>query len=136
MATNKTQPTDVDPASFVAAVEDPRRRADAERMLELMSRATGESARMWGPSMVGFGEFHYRSDAGREGDWMKVGFAPRKAATVVYLLDGLDAHEDELAALGPHRRGKGCLYITRLDDVDLDVLEGMVRTTYRTLTTD
>jgi hypothetical protein len=134
MATNKTQPTDVDPASFVAAVEDPHRRADAERMLELMSRVTGESARMWGPSMVGFGEFHYRSEAGREGDWMTVGFAPRKAATVVYLLDGLDAHEDELAALGPYRRGKGCLYIKKLDDVNLDVLESMVRTAHRTLT--
>jgi hypothetical protein len=136
MATNKTQPTDVDPAAFVATVENPQRRADAERMLELMSRVTGESARMWGPSMIGFGEYHYRSDAGREGDWMPVGFAPRKAATVVYLLDGLDAHEEALAALGPYSRGKGCLYIKRLDDVDLDVLEGMVRTTYRTLTAD
>lgn len=133
MAENKTQATGADPAAFVAGVENPARRADAERLIEVMARVTGEPPRMWGPSMVGFGEFRYRSAAGREGDWMIVGFAPRKAASVIYLLDGLDAHEDDLAALGPHTRGKGCLYIKSLDDVDLDVLERMVRQAHETL---
>jgi len=134
MAQNKTQATDADPAVFLASVENETRREDAQRLMQLMSRATGEPARMWGASIVGFGEFHYISDAGREGDWMMVGFAPRKAASVVYLLDGLDAHEAALAELGPHTRGKGCLYLKKLDDVDLGVLEGMVRRTYERLT--
>lgn len=134
MAENKTRATDVNAAGFVASVENAPRRADAQRLLEMMSRVTGEPARMWGPSIVGFGEFRYRSGAGREGDWMRVGFAPRKAASVIYLADGLDAHEDDLAVLGPHKRGKGCLYVSRLDDVDGEVLERIVRESYHSST--
>lgn len=89
---------------------------------------------MWGPSIVGFGSYHYRYASGREGDMAAAGFSPRKAATTVYLMDGFDAHEDLLARLGPHTRGKGCLYLKGLDAVDLDVLAELVRRSYATLT--
>ena len=134
MAENKTRATDADPAVFVAGVENESRRADAQRLIELMSRATGEPARRWGPSIVGFGELRYRSGAGREGDWMTVGFAPRKAASVIYLTDGLEPHEADLALLGPHKRGKGCVHISDLDAVDLGVLERMVRASHQSQT--
>ena len=126
MAENKTQPTDVDPAAFIAAVEHPTRRADAEVLLELMGRVTGCPPRMWGPAIVGFGRYHYRYDSGREGDFLMTGFSPRKANLVVYLMPGYDDLGDELAVLGKHKMGKACLYINTLADVDLDVLERMV----------
>ena len=126
MAENTTKPTDVDPAAFVAAVEHPTRRADAEVLLELMGRVTGYPPKMWGPTIVGFGRYHYRYDSGREGDFLITGFSPRKANLVVYLLPGYDDLGDELAVLGKHRMGKSCLYINKLADVDLAVLERMV----------
>ncbi|MEO1058399.1 MAG: DUF1801 domain-containing protein [Actinomycetota bacterium] len=126
MAENKTQTTDVDPAEFVAAVDHPTRRADAEVLLEMFERITGYSARMWGPSIVGFGRYHYRYDSGREGDFMVTGFSPRKANLVVYVLPGYDDISDDLAELGKHKIGKSCLYINKLADVDLTVLERIV----------
>lgn len=134
MADNKTQPTAVEPAEFIAGVANERRRTDAERMLVLMRRATGEEPRMWGSSIVGFGRYHYRYASGREGDAAVAGFSPRKAATVVYLTDGVGAHEGLLARLGPHKTGTGCLYLASLEGVDLGVLEEIVRTSYTTLT--
>jgi hypothetical protein len=126
MATNKTQPTAVDPAGFVAAVEHPVRRADAETLLELMTRVTGCQPRMWGRSMIGFGRYHYRYDSGREGDFMLTGFSPRKANLVVYVLPGYDDIGDQLELLGKHRLGKSCLYINKLADIDIDVLERII----------
>ena len=126
MAENKTKPTEVDPRDFIAAVEHPTRRADAEVLLELMGRVTGCPARMWGPSIVGFGRYHYRYDSGREGDFLITGFSPRKASLSIYLMPGYDDLSDELAVLGKHKMGKACLYINTLADVDLDVLERMV----------
>jgi hypothetical protein len=131
---NKTRPTDADVAAFLAAVEHPVRRRDAQRLVELMTRVTGEPARMWGPSIVGFGSYHYRYASGREGDMAAVGFSPRKAATTLYLTDGVDEHAGLLARLGPHTVGKACVYVKDLDGVDLDVLEEMVRRSYATLT--
>lgn len=139
MATNKTQPTSVDPADYVASVEHPVRRADAKTLLDLMTRVTGCRPRMWGPSIIGFGRYHYRYDSGREGDFMLTGFSPRKANLVVYVLPGYDDIGDQLARLGKHRVGKSCLYINKLADVDLGVLEQIVadgvarmRTTHET----
>lgn len=123
---NKTQPTDVDPVAFIAAVDHPRRRADAEVLLGLMSRATGCPPTMWGPSIVGFGRYRYRYDTGREGEFLMAGFAPRQANLVVYILPGLDQFGDELDRLGKHKVGRSCLYINKLDDVDLAVLESIV----------
>ncbi|MGA8850749.1 MAG: DUF1801 domain-containing protein [Aeromicrobium sp.] len=123
---NKTQITAVDPHDFVAAVEHPTRRADAEVLLELMARVTGCPPRMWGPTMIGFGRYHYRYESGREGDFLMTGFSPRKASLVVYILPGYDDIADDLARLGKHEIGKSCLYINKLVDIDLDVLEKII----------
>ncbi|GEK19757.1 DUF1801 domain-containing protein [Cellulomonas xylanilytica] len=131
---NKTVPTDADVAAFVAAVEHPVRRRDAERLIDLMARVTGEQPRMWGPTIVGFGTYHYRYPSGREGSAGAAGFSPRKAATTVYFPDGAETHADLLADLGPHTIGKSCLYLKDLDAVDLGVLEEMVRRSYATVT--
>lgn len=142
MAENKTQPTEVDPAAFIAAVEHPTRRADAEVLLEMMGRVTGCPPRMWGPTIVGFGRYRYRYDSGREGEHLLTGFSPRKANLVVYVLPGYDDLGEPLARLGRHRLGKSCLYINKLADVDLAVLEEIVtegvarmRATYETFDT-
>jgi hypothetical protein len=135
MAENRTRATDGDVGEFVASVAHAVRRRDAERLLALMGRVTGEPARMWGPSIVGFGSYHYRYESGREGDMAAAGFSPRKAATTVYVADGVDEHAELLARLGPHTTGKVCVYIKDLDDVDLDVLEKIIRRSYATLTT-
>jgi hypothetical protein len=131
---NKTAPTDADVDAFIAAVEHPVRRRDAERLIALMSGITGEPPRMWGSTLVGFGTYHYRYATGREGDAGAAGFSPRKTATTVYLPDGVDAHADLLATLGPHTTGVSCLYIKDLDAIDLGVLEEVVRRSYATVT--
>ena len=127
MATNKTGPTAGDVEAFLAAVPDDRRRADAQHVCEVMQRLSGEPPVMWGPSMVGFGKRHYRYDSGHEGDTFVVGFAPRKAALVIYgIYSEYDGDPSVLAALGKVTAGKGCVYVKRLDQVDLDVLEHLV----------
>ncbi|MBN0040048.1 DUF1801 domain-containing protein [Cellulosimicrobium cellulans] len=131
-----TQPTGADVEEFLGSVDHPVRRRDALRLVELMGRVTGEPPRMWGPSIVGFGTYHYRYASGREGDMAAAGFSPRKAATTVYLMDGVDAHAALLERLGPHTVGKGCVYVKDLDAVDLGVLEEVVRRSYATLTDD
>ena len=126
MADNKTQITEVDPMEFIAAVEHPTRRADAVVLAEMMGRVTGCEPKMWGPSIIGFGRYHYKYDSGREGDFMLTGFSPRKANLVVYVIAGYTNFEAQLARLGKHEIGKSCLYINKLADVDLDVLEEIV----------
>ncbi len=130
MADQKTQPTDEDPAAFIAAVEHPTRRADAELLLELMARVTGEPAVMWGPTIVGFGAYHYRYDSGHEGDAAKVAFSPRKANIALYGLANAPEAEALLARLGKHKRGAGCVYVNKLADVELGVLEELVAVGY------
>lgn len=132
MASPKTLPSDASVAAFLAAVPDPARRADAERLAGLLADWTGEPPVMWGASIVGFGSYAYRYDSGHEGTAALVGFAPRKANVVVYLVGGMQERYPELLErLGPHRAGKGCLYLKRLDDVDLDVLRALVDRTVR-----
>jgi hypothetical protein len=126
MADNKTTPTKLSAAAFVDALTDETRRADAKALVKLMQRASGEKAMMWGPSIVGFGSYHYKYESGREGDMPLVGFSPRKAATVLYGLMGAAASEALLGKLGKHTTGKGCLYIKKLGDVDQEVLEALV----------
>jgi hypothetical protein len=111
-----------------------KRRRDAQTLLELMSRVTGESPQLW-RSIVGFGQYHYKYESGREGDAPAAGFAPRKPATVIYFSDGIGRYEEHLKRLGPHSTGVGCLYIKDLEKVDLSVLEAMIAESYRTLTT-
>ncbi|WP_309134868.1 DUF1801 domain-containing protein [Cellulomonas sp.] len=128
--TLRTVENDGDVAAFLASVPDDRRREEAHTLLSLHERATGQPARMWGGSIVGFGRYHYRYASGREGDAAAAGFSPRKASSTVYLPLGFDGLEDDLARLGPHTTSASCLYTTRLDAVDLDVLEGMVGRSY------
>ncbi len=128
MAENKTKPTSVSVAAFVAALTDQARRADAKALVKLMQSASGEKPKMWGPSIIGFGSYHYRYDSGREGDAPLIGFSPRKAANVLYGVTGAGETKALLAKLGKHTTGKGCLYIKKLADVDARVLEEMVST--------
>ncbi|MCB1605788.1 MAG: DUF1801 domain-containing protein [Xanthomonadales bacterium] len=122
----KTLPTEVDPKDFLAAVEHPRRRADGERLLQLMGQITGEPARMWGPSIVGFGSYHYVYDSGREGDWPVTGFSPRKSSLVVYIMAGFSRYDELMGRLGKHKTGSSCLYINKLADVDEAVLAELI----------
>lgn len=135
MADVKTVESDRDVDAFLAAVEPAVRRSDAQTLRELMERVTGQPARMWGSSIVGFGRYHYAYASGREGDMAAAGFSPRKAATSVYFVDGFDDYAEDLARLGPHTTGAACLYLKRVDAVDLGVLEDMVRRSYATVTT-
>ena len=125
MADNKTRPTKLSVTAFIDALPDPTRRADAKALVKLMQGATGEKPKMWGPSIIGFGSYHYRYDSGREGDMPLIGFSPRKAATVLYNMTGFSDSKALLAKLGKHTTGKGCLYIKKLADVDQQVLEAM-----------
>lgn len=126
MAENKTTETEASVDEFLRAVEHPVRRADAYTLLKMMRRVTGREPRMWGPSMVGFGKFRYRYESGHEGETFFVGFSPRKANLALYLtLKGAE-YADQLARLGKHRTGVSCLYINKLADVDVQLLEAMV----------
>lgn len=128
MSTNKTQPTLQTPAAFVDAVEHERRRAEAEVLLELFQTVTGYDAVMWGASIIGFGRYHYVYDSGREGDFLATGFSPRKAAMSVYIMPGYQDHGAILSRLGKHKMGKSCIYINKLDDIDLNVLQELITT--------
>ncbi|MEM9705582.1 MAG: DUF1801 domain-containing protein [Pseudomonadota bacterium] len=123
---NKTLPTTVDPADYVAAVAHPTRRKDAETLLSLFGRITGWRPQMWGPSLIGFGRYHYKTDAGREGDMFVTGFSPRKANQVLYILPGYTDHSSILGRLGKHKTGRACIYINKLADVDLNVVEELI----------
>ncbi len=128
-AENKTKPNEIDPKDFVAAVESDNKRADAEELLGFFERVTGLKPKMWGPSLIGYGRYHYKYESGREGEMLMTGFSPRKANLVMYIMPGYrsDAMQDKLARLGKHKLGKSCLYINKLADVDMDVLEEIVR---------
>ena len=126
MAEMKTQPTAASVTAFLDGVDGDRRRQDAYILLDLMRRVTGEDAVMWGASIVGFGRYHYRYDSGREGDFFITGFSPRKSALTVYVMPGFGGYDDLMGRLGKHKTGRSCLYINRLADVDLAVLEQLV----------
>ena len=124
---NKTKPTAVAPADFLAAVSDEKKRADGQWLMDTMQEITGEPPRMWGPSIIGFGTYHYVYESGREGDTMITGFSPRKAAHSIYLVSGVEREADLLAKLGKYKTGKSCLYIKRLSDVDTEVLKELIK---------
>ena len=125
MADNKTKSTKFSVARFIDALTDPVRRSDAKSLIKVMQNATGEKPRMWGPSIIGFGSYHYKYESGREGDMPVIAFSPRKAATVLYGVTGFSEATALLAKLGKHSTGKGCLYIKKLADVDQQVLEAL-----------
>jgi hypothetical protein len=130
MAANKTRARRASVARFIAALGDARR-PDARTLLRLMRSVSREPARLWGPSIIGFGRYHYRTPAGREGEMPRIAFAPRGSACVVYLMRDFPGRGALLARLGPHPRGRGCLYLKRLADVDLRLLERLIRGVWR-----
>ena len=123
-------PTDSEVAAFLDGVASPVRRRDADTLLEIMARVTGEEPRMWGPSIIGFGQYHYEYASGRQGDAPAAAFSPRKASTTVYLADGTAAYAAEIDTLGEHTTSVVCLYLRNLDRVDLAVLESIVARSY------
>ena len=128
----KTLPTGASADAFIAAVPDDKRRADAERLAVLLAEWTGEPPVMWGRGIVGYGRYDYRYDSGHGGTAPLVGFSPRKASLVVYLVAGVqERHPELLEQLGPHKVGKGCLYLKRLEDVDHEALRSLVDRTVR-----
>jgi len=125
MAENKTKQTKANVAAYIGALDETKR-TDVKALVKLMQTATGEKPKMWGPSIIGFGSYHYTYDSGREGDMPLVGFSPRSAAFVLYGALGFSGAEAMLAKLGKHTTGKGCLYIKKLGDVDQKVLTGLI----------
>ena len=126
MAEIKTKPTGVAVDAFIDAVAHPQRREDARRVRAMMERLSGQPAAMWGPSIIGFGSYHYKYDSGREGTMCRLGFSPRKAELVLYVLTEAADQDPLLARLGKHKTGKCCLYIKKLADVDEAVLEELI----------
>ncbi|MGB3178577.1 MAG: DUF1801 domain-containing protein [Albidovulum sp.] len=124
---NKTVPTAETPAQFIASVEPAARRNEAEKLDALFRTVTGFQPVMWGPSIIGYGRYHYRYATGREGDYLATGFSPRKAALSVYIMPGYADFSHILTDLGPHKLGKSCLYIKRLSDIDQGALARLIR---------
>ena len=126
----KTLPTRKSPLAFIKAVENETRRKDALRLLEMMQEITGDPPVMWGPSIIGFGQYHYKYESGHEGDSMLVGFSPRKASLSLYVLMYLEEDDALLSKLGKFKRGRGCLYVNKLADIDEKVLAKIIKKSY------
>ena len=127
MAENKTQATDADVAAFIASVDHPRRRADAEALVTLFRDTTGWSPKMWGPSIIGYGSYDYTYQTGRSGSFLATGFSPRKANLSIYIMPGYADFSEILSRLGKHKIGKSCLYINKLADIEISVLEELIK---------
>lgn len=133
MAENKTKPTDLSVEAFLESIEDPQRKADCRTIAHLMEELTGARPRMWGDSIVGFDDYHYKYASGREGDWFLAGFSPRKQNLTIYIMGYLEFYQDILNNLGKYKHGKGCLYIKRLEDIDMEVLRILIKTSLERL---
>lgn len=127
MAELKTKQNDQSVTDFLKAVPDERRRDDSFAILDLMKEITGQEPKMWGDSIIGFGNYHYKYATGREGDWFVTGFSPRKQNLTLYIMSGFDEYDDLLTKLGKYKTGKACLYINKLTDVDLAVMRELIR---------
>ncbi len=130
MAGNKTVETQGDVSVFVRSVADEEQRADAATIITLLSKISGHPPKMWGPSIIGFGSYHYHYESGREGDMCRIGFSPRKGQTVLYFITGFPTHAEIIDRLGKVKTGKSCLYVKRLADIDLVVLEELARASW------
>lgn len=130
-AENKTRPTGASVTAFIDAVENDTRRRDAKALLAMMKKITGEKAKMWGPSIIGFGEYHYRYESGREGDMLNVGFSPRKTNMALYVMGSIADDDPLRGKLGKYKTGRSCLYINKLEDVDLKVLEKLIAKSFK-----
>ena len=127
MAENKTKETDVSVEDFLQQVEHPTRRADGLVLNEIFKEVTGFTPKMWGPSIVGYGSYHYTYQTGRQGDFLATGFSPRKQNLSIYIMPGYTDFSDILGKLGKHKHGRSCLYINKLADVDTEVLKELIR---------
>jgi hypothetical protein len=127
---NKTVPTGKSVSEFLEGISQPKKKADANKLLEIMKSITGEEPAMWGPSIIGFGSYHYRYDSGREGDMLLTGFSPRAQNFSLYIGAGAEHNRELLKNLGKFSTGKSCLYIKSLDAVDLEVLKKIIKTSY------
>lgn len=136
MSQNKTQKTGASVDEFLESVASPRRREDGFAVLAMMREITGLEPEMWGPSIIGFGDYHYKYESGREGDFFLTGFSPRKQSLTLYIMSGLEGHEDLLEKLGKHRTGAACLYINKLADVDTDILRRLIRISFESARAD
>jgi hypothetical protein len=130
MAENKTVPNDQSVEDFLNSIADEQKREDSFTLVDLMREVTGLEPQMWGSSIVGFGSYHYKYASGREGDTMLAGFSPRKQNLTIYNMGGVDPDDDLLKKLGKHTTGKGCLYIKRLNDVDMPTLKSLVTASF------
>jgi hypothetical protein len=126
-STNKTTETTASVTGFIDAVADETKRDDSRRLIEIMQELTGHDAKMWGPSIVGFGTYHYKYESGREGDAPLVGFSPRKAEISIYLNTEFPDKDKLLQQFGKHRAGAGCIYVKKLQDIDIAVLKKMIK---------
>ncbi len=133
MTENKTQATNQSVGAFLADVQGDRKRGDAERLDQLFRDVTGFGPKMWGPSIIGYGRYHYKYASGREGDFLATGFSPRKANLTLYIMPGYADFGPILDRLGKYKKGKSCLYISKLDDVDTDVLKVLIAAGLRDL---
>ena len=130
MADLKTKKNDASVEDFLNSVENERRKTDGFTLLQMMKEVTRDAPSMWGPTIIGFGEYHYKYASGREGDWFKVGFSPRKQNMSLYLMNNYDRYTEILEKLGKHKTSKACLYINKLADVDLDVLRELITASF------
>lgn len=137
MAEIKTKATEADVREFISTFADTgQKKTDGYALLDFMQSVTGYEPKMWGPSIIGFGQYHYKSERSRqEGDWPLVGFSPRKAAISLYVFTGLPEHEYLLEGLGKFKMGKGCIYVKKLSDINLDVLKTIMEATIEYLQT-
>jgi len=127
MSALKTQQNEGNVIAFLNAVEEKQKREDSLALLDIMKEATGEEPKMWGPSIVGFGKYHYKYESGREGNWFLTGFSPRKQKMSVYIVPGFERFNDLIARLGKYSTGKSCLYFKKLTDIDCDILSQLIR---------
>lgn len=133
-AHNKTQPTNTDVVEFLATLEDQGQRADSERLIALMHKISNEPPVMWGPSIIGFGSHHYKYESGREGDSPAIAFSPRKGKLALYIVNDATKYPEITKRLGKHKTSKACIYITKLEDVDMDILEELITAGYNDTT--
>lgn len=131
----KTVPSSRSVEAFLTSVQHPQRREDARLLLRLFKEISGKEAVMWGPSIIGFDRYHYSYESGREGEMCVIGFSPRKQHLVVYIMNGLARYTKELDQLGPHKKGKSCLYIKKIQDIDFNVLKEVVTDSFERIKT-
>lgn len=126
MAELKTKETDQSVVDFIEQIDHDRKKKEAYTLLEIFKEVSGEEAKMWGPSIIGFGKYRYVYESGREGEWMLTGFSPRKAKHSLYIMSGFGRFDELMSQLGKHKTGKSCLYVNKLDDIDLEVLKELI----------